>query len=116
MPRAAADIERPTLTERSELQTWRPYTDTNMGINPATEQPGRYMSFVHCLSDLSELSSDVVNTFYAPRERFTSRRLATTYEAYKEWYRKLPQNLRLENTSLQKVLVLNMYYYACVLK
>ena len=116
MPRAAADIERPTLTERSELQTWRPYTDTNMGINPNTEQPGRYMSFVQCLSELSELSSDMVNTFYAPRERFTSRRLSTTYEAYQDWYRKLPSHFRLEQTSLPHVLVLHMYYYACVLQ
>lgn len=116
MPRAAADIEKPTPTERSELQKWRPYQDINMTINSAAEQPGRYMSFVHCISELSELASDMVNTFYAPRERFTSRRLQTTYEAYQEWYRKLPPHFRLEQTSLPHVLVLHIYYYACVLQ
>lgn len=115
LPRAAADIDRPTLSERSETQPWRPYQDTNAPINAAAEQPGRYMSFVHCLSDLSEIASDMVNTFYAPRERFTSRRLSTTYEAYQNWYNKLPQHFRLEHTSLPQVLVLHMYYYACVL-
>lgn len=116
LPRAAADIDRPTLSERSETQPWRPYQDTNAPINAAAEQPGRYMSFVHCLSDLSEIASDMVNTFYAPRERFTSRRLSTTYEAYQNWYNKLPQHFRLEHTSLPQVLVLHMYYYACVLQ
>lgn len=116
MPRAAADIEKPTLTERSELQTWRYYQDTNMGIKSATEQPARYMSFVHCLSDLSELASDMLNALYAPRERFTRRRLSTFYEAYQEWYRKLPPHFRIEQTSLPHVLVLHMYYYACVIR
>jgi hypothetical protein len=61
-----------------------------MGMNLATEQPARHMSFAQCLSDLSELSSQAFNTLYSAREHFTSRRLSTTYEAYQEWYRKLP--------------------------
>lgn len=87
-----------------------------MNVGAAAEQPGRYMSFVHCLSNLSEIASDMVNTFYAPRERFTSRRLCTTYEAYQDWYKNLPPHFRLEQTSLPHVLVMHMYYYACVLQ
>ena len=73
------------------------------------------MLFTEQLSKLSELASDMVNTFYAPRERFTSRKLAHTYTQYQEWYRDLPSAFRLENTSLPHVIVLHMYYYACVL-
>lgn len=74
------------------------------------------MLFKDQLSKLSELASDMVNTFYAPRERFTSRRLATTYAHYQTWYENLPEAFQLENTSLPHVLVLHMYYYGCVLQ
>ncbi|KAI7002078.1 hypothetical protein KC359_g210 [Hortaea werneckii] len=110
-----ADIQKPSVNDRSEAQTWRPYEDTNLSLSPSAEQPARPMSYVHHMSTLSELASDMVNTFYAPQERFTSRRLAATYKQYQEWYANLPDAFRLENTSLPHVLVLHMYYYACVL-
>lgn len=116
IPRAVAGIETPAMTDRSELQTWRPYQDVNITIGQAAEQPGCYISFVQSLSELSELSSDAVNTLYAPREHFTSRRLQSTHESYQQWYRRLPQYFWLENTSLPYVIVLHMYYYACVLR
>lgn len=96
--------------------TWRPYEDTNMSLSPSAEQPGRSMLFKDQLSSLSEIASDMVNTFYAPRERFTSRQLAATYAQYQSWYQNLPDCFRLENTSLPHVLVLHMYYYGCVLQ
>ncbi len=68
------------------------------------------------MSKLSEMASDMVNTFYAPRERFTSRRLAAAYAQYQEWHQQLPPAFRLENTTLPHVIVLHMYYYACVLQ
>lgn len=74
------------------------------------------MLFIDHMSRLSELASDMVNTFYAPQERFTSRGLAAAYQQYQDWYAHLPDAFRLENTSLPHVLVLHMYYYASVLQ
>ena len=68
------------------------------------------------LIQLSELASDIINTFYAPRERFTIRGLAKAYTQYQEWYQNLPDVFRPENTTLPHVLVLHMYYYACILQ
>lgn len=116
LPRAAADIPKPAISDRLEPQTWRPYEDANLALSPSAEQPARPMVFIDCVSRLSELACDMVNTFYAPQERFTSRRLAAAYEQYQDWYRKLPNAFRLENTSLPYVIVLHMYYYACVLQ
>lgn len=116
LPRAAADIEKPTVDDRAELPTWKPYIDTNLVMNAGAEQPARPSLFVDQLSRLCELATDMVNTFYAPQERFTSRRLAATYAQYQEWYRNLPDAFRLEHSSLPHVLVLHMYYYACVLQ
>lgn len=116
LPRSAADIETPSTNSRSESVTWRPYEDVNVSNSPSAEQPARAMLFKDQLSKLSELASDMVNTFYAPRERFTSRRLAATYAQYQSWYANLPDAFRLENTSIPHVLVLHMYYYGCVLQ
>ena len=116
LPRAAAYIQKPSVTERSESLTWRRYEDSGLAVSPSAEQPARPMLFVDQMSKLSELASDMVNTFYAPQERFTSRRLATIYQRYQVWYRNLPDVLRLDNTSLPHVLVLHMYYYTCVLQ
>lgn len=116
LPRAAADIPKPAILDRTENQTWRPYEDANLAISPSAEQLSLSMLFVEHLSKLSELASDMVNTFYAPRERFTSRGLANAYGMFQEWHRSLPDAFRLENTALPHVLVLHMYYYACILQ
>lgn len=116
LPRSAADIDTPAANVRSETMTWRPYEDTNLPLSASAEQPARTMLFKDQLSKLSELASDMVNTFYAPRERFTSRKLAATYAQYQAWYQNLPDCFRLENTSLPHVLVLHMYYYGCILQ
>ena len=88
----------------------------NIPILADFEQLSRSMLFMEQLSKLSELAGDMVNTFYAPHERFTSRGLAATYALYQEWYQNLPEVFHLGNTSLPHVLVLHMYYYACVLQ
>jgi len=117
LPRCAADIAKPSLNDRFESLTWHPYhDDANMAMSPIIQQAARPMLFVECRSRLSELASDMVNTFYAPRERFTSRRLAAAYAQYQEWHQNLPDAFRLENTALPHVLVLHMYYNACVLQ
>lgn len=116
LPRAAADIETPSLSNRSETLTWRPYIDANLSTGASAEQPSRAHLFKDQMSRLSELANDMVNTFYAPREIFTSQRLAAMYAQFQAWYRNLPDAFRLENTTLPHVIVLHMYYHACVLQ
>lgn len=116
LPRAAADIPKPALLDRTENQVWRPYEESNLAVSPSAEQLARSMLFTQQLSKLSELTSDMINTFYAPLERFTSRGLANAYVMFQDWYNDLPEEFRLDNTALPHVLVLHMYYHACVLQ
>jgi hypothetical protein len=116
LPRSAADIDTPAINARTESQSWRPYEDNDISNCSSAERPARTNLFKDQLSKLSELASDMVNTFYAPRERFTSRSLAATYANYQSWRQNLPEPFRLENTTLPHVLILHMYYYACVLQ
>ncbi|WPH01908.1 Hypothetical protein R9X50_00476200 [Acrodontium crateriforme] len=115
LPRTAADIQKPSPQERGEHSTWKPYEDTNVILTSGSEQAAQPTLFIETYSKLSEIASDMTTSFYAPQERFTSRRLAATYAQYQDWYRELPDTFLLENTSLPHVLVLHMYYYACVL-
>lgn len=116
LPRSAADIPRPAISARADEQIWKPYEDTNLSSAPSAEQPGRPALFLEYLSRLSEISSDVVNAFYAPHEKFTSRRLGATYAQYREWHRDLPDCFRIQNTTLPHVLALHMYYFDSVLQ
>lgn len=116
LPRCAADIQRPSINSRIDEQPWRPYEENGLSGSPSAEQPARPALFLEYLSRLSEISSEVVNAFYAPQERFTSRRLATTYAQYQDWYRSLPDCFRLENTTLPHVLTMHMYYHDAVLQ
>nr|POE75752.1 nitrogen assimilation transcription factor nit-4 [Quercus suber] len=115
LPRVATDMPKPMINDRLESQTWRPYEDTNMALSPCAEQPARSMLFVERYSTLCEIACEMVNTHYAPQERFTSQKLVAQYTQYQEWYQNLPDAFRLENTSLPYVLVLHMMYYSCVL-
>ena len=116
LPRAAADVQKPAILDRTEGQIWRPYEDANLVTSPSAEQLSRSMLFTNQLSKLCELANDMVNTFYAPRDQFTSRSLANAYAMFQNWHQNLPDAFRLENTTLPQVLVLHMYYYACVLQ
>ncbi|SMR60784.1 unnamed protein product [Zymoseptoria tritici ST99CH_1E4] len=115
LPRSAADIDTPSINARSETQSWKPYEDNDISNYSSAEQPARTLLFKDQMSKLSQLASDMVNTFYAPREQFTSRSLAAAYAQYQSWYQSLPEVFWLQNTTLPHVLVLHIYYYACVL-
>lgn len=52
--------------------------------------------FLQEFSTLSELINDNNYMFFAPKERFTSRRLLECYNKYQNWYKNLPHKLRLE--------------------
>lgn len=51
--------------------------------------------FLQEFSTLSELINDNNFMFFAPKERFTSRRLLDMYYKYRNWYKDLPPPLRL---------------------
>jgi hypothetical protein len=51
-------------------------------------------SFLEHFSILSELINDNNYMFFAPKERFTSRRLLNCYHKYLAWYKDLPSQLR----------------------
>lgn len=95
LPRAAITLEKPILEEAPS--GLRP--DAYPGAS--TVPPGTVTTrvFLQAFSSLSELVNDNIYMFYAPKERFTSRRFLECYSKYQKWYEDLPQALQIEDVS-----------------
>ncbi|KAI9880982.1 MAG: hypothetical protein M1830_009476 [Pleopsidium flavum] len=115
LPRTAISLEKPTIVDAIEYKPWKPYVDFNVPGAPGSEEPSHTHRILRQLSLLSEIVNDTVYMFYAPRERFTSKRLLDFYARYTRWYKALPECLKLDKTSLPQVLCLHMYYHTVVL-
>lgn len=114
LPRAAVNVERPPTLEEHDQTIWMTVTDYGVD-HTGTEQPGYFQTFQHQFSLLTEIVSDTVFSFYAPRERFTSRKLLDYYRRYKSWYSNLPSPLQIRDITLPHVLALHMWYHCSLL-
>lgn len=92
--------------EQYDSRPWRPYNGYGIENIPDAEQPNLTQRLAQQFSLLTEIVSDTIFMFYAPRERFTSKKLLDFHARYKRWYSKLPEKLRLRNVSTPHVLVL----------
>jgi hypothetical protein len=100
LPRTAIRMEKPTLLDHLEQKPWKPHglAGYNGGLSPL-EQPGyRHTLMLHTIY-LCELVDDIVQQFYAPRDRVTSRRLQAYHEKLQTWYRNLPDCLAIKRES-----------------
>ena len=103
-------------SEKLDALFWQPYEDANLPVSPSAVQPMKCLLFHSHQSKLAELINDINLNLYAPRERFTPRRLASAYNQYQQWYSELPDMFQLQNTAMPHVIVLHMYYHQCVLQ
>ncbi|CAD0017387.1 unnamed protein product [Aureobasidium pullulans] len=103
-------------SEKLDALFWQPYEDANLPVSPSAVQPMKCLLFHSHQSTLAELINDINLNLYAPRERFTPRRLASAYNQYQQWYSELPDMFQLQNTAMPHVIVLHMYYHQCVLQ
>ncbi|KAF2809283.1 uncharacterized protein BDZ99DRAFT_443474 [Mytilinidion resinicola] len=114
LPRTAINLDKPILEEPVALEKGQLFLDASRESQPVFTN----RQFLQGFSTLSELVSDSLFMFYAPRERFTSRRLLDTYCKYKNWYKSLPKALQLDPNDkalpIPHVLTLHMYYHTCI--
>lgn len=115
LPRTAIRLDLPNVIEQHEQKPWMPYTDYGVMNIPGTEQPTLATTLMRAMSSLSEIVNDTVFMFYAPRERFTSKKLLDFYARYTRWFNNLPDKLGLRDDSTPQVLLLHAYYHTVVL-
>lgn len=116
LTRNAISVDKPASSDKSDSLIWQPYVDVNLPVSPSALQPMKCLLFVQHFSKLSEIINDVNLNLYAPKERFTARRLAAGYNQYQSWYNEMPEIFHLQNTAMPHVVVMHMYYYMCVLQ
>jgi len=99
LPRNAIRLEKPCLQDHLEGKVWRPYGDPNLdGLAPGLEQASLKYTTLLYTSTLSEIVDDVLHMFYAPRDRVTSRKLLQHHEKFQNWYKSLPDVLRIRES------------------
>jgi hypothetical protein len=87
LPRAAITLDKPLLEEALD--------NPGVSTQPDPSTPPSTQKFLQEFSTLTELVNDNIFLFYAPKERFTSRRVLEMYSKYRSWYANLPAQLRL---------------------
>ncbi|KAH6663396.1 fungal-specific transcription factor domain-containing protein [Halenospora varia] len=120
LPRTAVRMEKPGLIDHLESKPWKPHghPDFEAEQGKHLEQPGlRYTILFHC-SSFCELVDDVVQMFYAPRDRITSRRLQLHHEKFQKWYNALPSALAIKEhgPTLPQIICLHIYYHNAVIQ
>lgn len=92
--------------EEEDNEAWYAYTDYGRESGLGAGQPRVLSTVQRQIYTLSEIINDMVVAFYAPRERFTSRKLLDFYKRYQNWYEKLPPKAALQPLTLPHVLAL----------
>lgn len=104
MPRTAISVKKPMLAASIENKPWKPYVDSDVAFPAQMEQPGHTHKHLQQFSFLSEIVNDTIIMFYAPRERFTSKKLRDFHARYTQWYQALPSELALSDHSTPQVI------------
>ena len=110
-PRNAINLVKPSVLTQLDSKLWSPYTDYGYANIPGADQPNYMNTLLYQFSLLSEIVNDTVFMFYAPRERFTSRKLLDFHRRYTKWFEDLPQTLQLRDVTMPHVLVLQYVIY-----
>ncbi len=101
MPRAAIEIEKPN--EPSNVTQWQFYNDDVREATPDTLRLCYEQELLYQQSSLTELLSEMLVIYYAPRERLCSRRVLDLYTRFKNWYKQLPDTLKLSENCAPNV-------------
>ncbi|KAI5305166.1 hypothetical protein KEM56_005108, partial [Ascosphaera pollenicola] len=100
----------------AESAPWFPYVDSSASLEEL-KQPARTRTIVQQMIRLSEISDDLLATFYHPAANEKSmgrheqaRHLNRIYKKLNDWKLKLPQELQLGNTLLPSALLMHMFH------
>jgi hypothetical protein len=101
LPRAAIEIEKPN--EPSSVVHWQLYNDDYREATPDTLRPCYEEQVLYQQSSLTELLSEMLVIYYAPRERLCSRRILDLYTRFQLWFKQLPSTLHLTDKATPNV-------------
>ncbi|KAL1302118.1 hypothetical protein AAFC00_002553 [Neodothiora populina] len=111
----AISLDLPQASDAMDNLVWQPYVDVNQPTSPVPQVPMKCLLYIRQFSKLHQIVNNVNLHLYAPKERFTARRLAAAYNDYQIWFNEMPEVFHLHNTAMPHVMNMHMSYYMCVL-
>lgn len=92
----AIHLQKPVPRDNLEKKIWKPHGDPRQP-EPGLDQPAFTYTVLVSASGLTEIVSDTLQMFYAPRDRITSRKLELHHERFLRWHNDLPPCMALKH-------------------
>ena len=99
-----------------DADQWAPYTDS--GFTQAHAQPARTRAVALQISNLCEISNDLMNFFYSPQDMEKSigkqieiKKLSEIHTRLEGWRKNLPKEMEPKEGTLSNVLVMQSVQY-----
>jgi hypothetical protein len=111
LPLSSATTPKPVVFGGEEAEWWSPYTDS--GVVQAHRQPARTRAVALQISKLSEISSDLLISFYHPTQldkpagkQTELKKLSELHTRLEAWKKELPHEMEPKDGQLPQVLLM----------
>jgi Fungal specific transcription factor domain/Fungal Zn(2)-Cys(6) binuclear cluster domain len=111
LPLSSITTLKPDVFPSEDAEIWSPYTDS--GITKSHSQPARTRAVALQISKLSEISSDLLISFYHPTQlekpaskQAELKKLSDLHTRLEAWKKELPQEMEPRDGQLPQVLLM----------
>jgi hypothetical protein len=111
LPLSSITTPKPDVFPDEDSDLWSPYTDS--GLVQAHTQPARTRAVALYISKLSEISSDLLISFYHPTQldkpptkQAELKKLSDLHTRLEAWKKDLPQEMEPRDGQLPQVLLM----------
>jgi len=116
LPKGSFNVAKFDVFPDEDAEMWSPFPDT--GFDDEWAQPARTRAVALQLSELSEISSDLLIFFYHPNHIGRSsgkavelKKLSELHRRLEEWRQKLPKELEAKEGQLPNVILMHMFFH-----
>ncbi|KAL8372017.1 hypothetical protein RB595_001701 [Gaeumannomyces hyphopodioides] len=116
LPKNSFNVPKYDVFPDEDAEMWSPYTDT--GFDKASQQPSRTRAVGLQLSQLCEISSDLLLFFYHPNHIGRSsgksvelKKLSELHRRLEDWRKALPTEFEPKEDQLPNVILMHMFFH-----
>ncbi|KAI9830642.1 MAG: hypothetical protein M1819_005452 [Sarea resinae] len=114
LPASSVTVPKFDVFPEEEAESWSPYSDS--GVSHAHAQPARTRTVARKLSELCEISSDLLQFFYHPShlekpvgKQSELKKLSELHTRLEDWKKTLPKEMEAKEGALANVLVMQPF-------
>ncbi|OLN95754.1 Nitrogen assimilation transcription factor nit-4-like protein 2 [Colletotrichum chlorophyti] len=116
IPKNSYNVPKYDVFPSEDAEMWAPYTDA--GFDQTAKQPSRTRAIGLQLSQLCEISSDLLLFFYHPNHIGRSsgksvelKKLSELHRRLEDWRKELPKELEPKDGQLPNVILVHMFFH-----